>query len=442
MSTSAWLLTLTLLQVVHGPRAPSFPDWVQASATHRTRYEHLSNQFRAGAGGAAKALSLRTTLLVEIGGDALAAGIELADSRVYGENDNTPLDTTHVNALEIVQAYGRLRLDSFLPGEASGHLRAGRLTMDLGSRRLVARNRFRNTTNAFTGAEVLWRGSGGDLVRGFAVLPMQRRPSAGEDLRDNTAEMDRESTGLFFWGVFYRSRALPGAVRAEPYLFGLHEQSTEDRPTKARSLLTAGMRLLIPPKPGRLDLEIEAAVQAGSSRASAKPEDAKELDHIAYFTHASIAYTADLGLQPRLVLQHDFASGDKDPEDNDNGRFDTLFGARRFEYGPTGIYGAFARSNLMSPGVRLELHPLPSADAMIAYRPFWLAQARDAWTTAGVRDASGESGTFIGHQVEARIRWRFWRNHVWLETGVARLWLGEVATGEDPTYVYVQGGLR
>jgi len=436
------MLTLALCGFLNGAPTPELPGWISVSASHRTRYEILSNRFREGYAGDARALSLRTTLLLELGYKPVAAGIELADSRVYAATESTAIDTTHVNTLEILQAYGRLRLDGMLPEGSSGLLRGGRFTMDLGSRRLVARNRFRNTINTFTGVEVEWRGASGDMIRSFAVLPVRRLPSSRAALRDNEMELDEESTDLFFWGVFYRSRPLPGAVRAEPYLFGLHEQSTEERPTRQRGLLTGGMRLLIPPRPGRLDLEIEAALQAGSSRASASADDAEELDHLAYFTHASIAYTAALALQPRLVLQHDFASGDKDPGDEKNGRFDTLFGARRFEYGPTGIYGAFARSNLMSPGARVELLPLPWLDAMVAYRPFWLAQARDAWTTAGVRDPTGRAGTFVGHQVEARLRARFLKGHLWLETGVARLWLGEVATGEAPTYFYVQGGLK
>jgi hypothetical protein len=35
----------------------------------------------------------------------------------------------------------------------------------------------------------------------------------------------------------------------------------------------------------------------------------------------------------------------------------------------------------------------------------WLDSATDGFATTGVRDASGRSGKFVGHQVEGRIRY-------------------------------------
>ena len=68
---------------------------------------------------------------------------------------------------------------------------------------------------------------------------------------------------------------------------------------------------------------------------------------------------------PRLIFQYDYASGDDDPNDADNNRFDTLYGARRFDFGPTGIYGPFARANLSTPGMRIKLKP--AANMLLAF---------------------------------------------------------------------------
>src|SRR6476646_8856300 len=52
-----------------------------------------------------------------------------------------------------------------------------------------------------------------------------------------------------------------------------------------------------------------------------------------------------------------FASGDKDPTGNQNGRFDPLFGTYGFSFTPTGIWGLFKRSNINSPGYVISVRP-------------------------------------------------------------------------------------
>ena len=146
-----------------------------------------------------------------------------------------------------------------------------------------------------------------------------------------------------------------------------------------------------------------------------------------------------------MIAQYDYASGDDDPADGNNERFDTLFGARRFDFGPTGIYGPFLRNNLSTPGIRLKLRPARDVGVLVAHRAYWLASDQDAWTTSGVRDVSGRSGSFIGHQIEARFRWEVVPGSYRFETGVAHLFAGGFmddapnANGEgDVTYVYSQ----
>jgi hypothetical protein len=81
---------------------------------------------------------------------------------------------------------------------------------------------------------------------------------------------------------------------------------------------------------------------------------------------------------------------------------------------------------------------------MTTDRAYWLASDTDAWTTSGLRDPAGDSGSFIGHQLEARVRWDVLPGNVRLEVGGAYLFAGEFidnapnATGQgDTTYGYV-----
>ena len=91
---------------------------------------------------------------------------------------------------------------------------------------------------------------------------------------------------------------------------------------------------------------------------------------------------------------------------------------RRADLAPAGLYNAIARSNVVSPGLRVEVTPSQRLDAFLGYRALWLADRHDAFSSTGVRDASGASGTWAGHQLDGRVRW-------WL---VPQRWRFEITT--------------
>jgi hypothetical protein len=79
---------------------------------------------------------------------------------------------------------------------------------------------------------------------------------------------------------------------------------------------------------------------------------------------------------PHLSLEFDYASGDG--RGAKFGRFDTLFGMRRSDLAPAGLYNAVGRTNLLAPGVRLEVVATKKLDGFVAYRPLWLASRSTA----------------------------------------------------------------
>jgi len=421
------------------------PDWLSLGGSHRTRFETLDGQFRAGRNGGDQVLVFRTTLRGELRLEDLRLRVELADSRATLADVGTPLSTGIVNTLELLQAYVSLTTDDLFADGATSVLTAGRVTMDVGSRRLVARNRFRDTINSFTGVD--WKWTGADLrhARAFVTLPVDRRPKRFAALIDNQWSFDRESTDVMFWGLFYQPPKLSWGDDGEIYVFGLHERDSARRATRNRQLLTPGLRFRRPAKAGAFDYEIESVFQFGNSRASTAATDTTDLDHFAHFQHVEAGYTFDAGWSPRVAAQFDYASGDRDPNDGDNEHFDTLFGARRFDFGPTGIYGPFARANLISPGLRLQLKPRSDTSIMFAHRAYWLASDRDAWTTSGVRDATGATSGYLGQQAEVRLRWDLVPGNLQFEAGAAHLFDGSFmknapnATRQgDATYAYIQ----
>jgi hypothetical protein len=415
------------------------PAWLRFGLEHRSRVEQLEHDFRANATGTSRALSLRTLLSAELALSALVVGAELQDSRAYATQE-TPLSTALVNPLEPLQAYVGLRLKSLITEGDQASMTLGRMTLDLGSRRLVSRTEFRNTIYSFTGIDLQWSSAEHHLLRAFAVVPVVMLPTAPADLSRNRIQLDQENFNVAFWGVFFGAPEIAPGLQLETYVFGLHERDSTLEATPDRRLVTPGLRLLRAPAAGQPDFQVELMGQLGRSRATRASTDTTDLAHRAGSLHATVGYSFDAPWAPRLALQGDYASGDKRPDDKLNGRFDPLFGDRRFELGPTGIYGAFARSNLRSLGARLELSPTRHFDAFAGYRLLWLAASRDAWTTAGVSDPSGKSGRFLGQQLEARLRWQILPRNLALELGAALLLRGYFARnapgGRDDTPLY------
>jgi hypothetical protein len=424
------------------------PDWLSLSLEQRTRYEVLDGQFQANARGGDQQIPLATCLSLEASFNDFRLGTEFMDSRQFGSDSGSSLNNTHANQSDFLQAYLAWAQTNFLDSGIGTEVILGRQTLNLGSRRLVARNVFRNTINAFTGARLRFQDNGKWQFNGFVTLPVGRYPNEKQELLDNKHEWDTELYKTWFSGGFWEIYDIAWKINAELYLYHLSEDDQNDNDTRNRRLFTPGMRWYRKPAKGEVDFQVETAGQLGTIRATTEADDTKNLDHQAWFQHLSLGYTMELPWSPRLVLQYDYASGDSNPNDDKNERFDTLFGARRFDYSPTGIYGAIARSNINSPGTRLIVTPRDDVEAFISHRLIWLAESRDTWTASGLRDRSGASGDFLGHQIELFTRWNV-NSSLNLETGWTHLFKGDFARDApnapdegDVDYFYVQSLFR
>lgn len=81
-----------------------------------------------------------------------------------------------------------------------------------------------------------------------------------------------------------------------------------------------------------------------------------------------------------------FQRRDTDRPGGDYGRFDTLFGMSRADLAPAGLYNAIIRSNLVSPGVRVEAAPDKRTELMPSLR-------RSGWRLARTRSPLLECAT-------------------------------------------------
>ena len=389
------------------------PSDFKIAATVRVRYEALDGQMRAGLNPDDDVLAIKSTLSLEYRHGPWRIGGELDDSRAYWAAADGSVTANDVNTFEPVQAWVALDLDDALGKGSKLGLQAGRMTMNVGSRRFLSSDEYRNAMPSYTGLRADLKAGDGTTATLFYVLPQVHLPDDLAAVLDNRTALDKETFDLqLFGGVISRPRTLAGAAVEIGY-YRLLEKDAPGRLTKDRDLHTFTARLMRDAKPGKLDFELEGAWQIGRISASSAAHAAR-LNVDAGMVHAGVGYMLPGPAKAHATLMLDWVSGDR-PGGAYN-RFDTLFGMRRGEWAPSGIFAAIGRANIQSAGVRLEAAPGKRLDAMLVYRAMWLASRTDAFSTTGVIDKTGASGRFAGHQIDCRVRY-------WLVPGLLR---GEV----------------
>ena len=341
-----------LLAVVVAAEAPSLSvPTVTVGLEHRSRLEALDNHWRTKTSSTAvtdpvaAGLFLRTLGLADLDAGVVVGTLELIDARAALWNA-TP-SVTFTDALDVLQANVGLRLHDVLVADDVLEVRLGRRTLDLASRRLVARNEFRNTITSFTGVDATWTHHSLAL-RAFAVTPVKRLP--GDDV------LATSPTGLAGlappWQPNLESQALlvgaSSTIVNHDVVVSLATFWLDEGPA-GRQLWSPSLWIQKPPRAGAFDGAVEVMPQWGHSQV-----DGARMTHMALGVHASVGHRFPVVTEPRVSLAWDVASGDVAGDDV-NQRFDSLFGARRFELGPTGLFGPLVRSNLSSPAARLEL---------------------------------------------------------------------------------------
>lgn len=360
------LEAFSLLILVALPAPLWADDGLTITGSVRLRHEIIDGQARTGFNDSDNLLSIRSIVGAEYRAGGFRIGGELYDSRVYGGDAGTPVSTSEVNAAELVRAYvGYETADPFGDGTRLA-LQAGRFTLNLGSRRLIAADDYRNTTNGYTGIRADLGLGGGTTVTLIYTLPQVRRPYDRASLDDNRVKFDRESFDLVPWGGLLTKNLARRATLSSFPIF-ISASATRRRGRHAtRSLETVGLRVYRDPEPGRFDFESETFYQSGTISGRLAPAS-PTLDVSSRFAHLEVGYSFRHSWSPRLSLEFDHASGDG--RGRQFGRFDTLFGMRRGELAPAGLYNSVGRANLISPALRLEASPSKRLDFFLAYRP-------------------------------------------------------------------------
>lgn len=384
--------------------------WLDVGLEHRTRYEWRNEDIRRIEGGEDNPIFLRNRAWIGIKDilDPFRFAVEFQDSRVY--NNKHAITDQERNEYDLINAYGELHFKKGLGIDDRGQdrpirFRVGRFAYESTDRRFIARNEWRNTTNSFEGFRLtLGREVNDWELDFFGMQPVMRLQT----------KFDKANENLWFFGAVGTWRKWSDYITLQSYYMGQKQTADPNGFTATNRLdreihmpgFRAYGRLGIPGQTYLLDFDASYNQQLGFSG---------PLKHDAHGYTIEIGRTFDHPWKPRISTFYGYASGDRNPNDGEDNRFDRFFGfARPWSADHYVIY-----ENLKAPKIRFEFQPTPILGFEMGYGAYWLASNTDRMfdildgnisntikDPGFNRDRSGKSGDFGGHAFEGRIRFQ------------------------------------
>lgn len=397
--------------------------WLDFGLESRMRYEYRWNDYGTPGLLTDDALVTRNLLYIAVKGplDPLRLAVEFEDSRRFLSSriGNPNIET----GFEFLQAYAQLHFEDAIAGQPLS-FSFGRMAFDWADRRLIARNRNRNTLSAFDGFRLRLGDENAPWeIDAIAVRPVDRGVDGLDESTDNATLV----------GIAGYWRGWSPHIVLEPYWLRFDQDDNRLVPIQ-RDLHTLGLHAFGQwGEKSAWDYDLSLASQWGKTQGN---------DHCAWAAHVEAGRTFNSAWKPRLALWFNYASGDKDAADGSQERFDPLFGATYAFYGYSSY---FAWQNMLNPTLRLSFAPAQNFRCEIMHRAFWHASDTDAWVRGLRRDRTGGSGDFIGQETDVRLVWQLCKNFD-LDLSYAHFWPGSFVakTGSAPQGDFIQlaGTLR
>ncbi|MFH0980590.1 MAG: alginate export family protein [Planctomycetota bacterium] len=397
-------------------------DWLEFGLQHQTRFELRDDDYRRPTLQADEQFLLRSQTYLGIRKilDPFRFGIEFQDSRQF--MSEYPETNRDVDEADFLQAFGELYFEDALGKGYPVQIRAGRMTLDLVDRRLVARNTWGNAPSGFDGFRLRLGQPSADWQFDFlAVQPVEKRLT----VRNRTDEE------RWFYGLVGAWRRWAQIITLEPYYFILDEDR-KDYTVADREIHTMGLHGFGPIGKTGFDYDFDTAFQFG--------EDGERKQR-AFASYGEVGYTFQHVWKPRLSFSTAYASGDRNPDDSLSERFDKLFQTSH----PYSTWDYFSWQNVISPKLRLEIQPWKQLRMDTSYGGYWLAADSDAWVVPGLRDKTGTSGDCVGQEWDVRVRYQI-DPRLEVELGYAHFFPGpfveNMGPADDSDFFYVTTTLR
>lgn len=411
--------------------------WLNVGLDYRMRYERRDDDLRRPvSSGLDEPVLLRTRAYLGVKDilDPLRFVAEFEDARVY--NSRFPRSNREVNEFELIQGYGELHFKDALGYDDRGNarpafIRAGRMAFEFLDRRLIGLNRWRNTTNNFQG----FRASIGQDANDWAVDLLALQP-----LSRLMTDFDKPNQDQWFSSIIGHWRGWSDIVTIEPYYMALRQDASAANNNQARDIHGTGLRLYGWVGDTGINYDFSGMYQFGRDGGR---------QHDAYMVTSEVGYTFKAHpWKPRISAFYGHVSGDRDPNDNKNNRFERFFGFAR----PWSSDDYMVPENLIAPKIRIEFEPIKGLKIDSGYSAFWLDSKTDRFRnlldgSSFNRDRTGQSGDFLGHGLDIRARCHLTR-FIAANVGYTHYTFGdftrarqEAANGsssDDSDFVYVE----
>ena len=421
----------------------------------------------------------------------LRAGMKFTFSpkfSLYGQvQDSREFDSKRINVPFVNAAEGddpvnlhQLYADLGDPRDDAVYARIGRQVLAYGDERLIGGFEWNNIARTFDAVKVVYNAAASKTtVDAFAAHVV----TVGDNNRttEDASILDRSDPHDLFAGLYLQNSGFVKNQKTDVYL--LYRDKDQNGPFYRPNNLTTGATGVAPydipqkiwtagfraqsistaPLYG-FDYIVEAAYQWGKSRpglTNAVIVVPNWYDHQAYAFHAEIGRTWEqTKYLPRLAVEYNVASGDKNPNDTNDDAFLNLFPTNHKFYG---FMDVLAWKNMRDLDFTLRFKPLAALDSSLKksilrfdYHFFWLQTTEDLWyranaITAVATPAAGIRAGLpsdLGKELDATWTWSPSPPYEIL-VGYSYFWTGDylpaaravgttLGRGDNATFGYVQ----
>ena len=279
-------------------------------------------------------------------------------------------------------------------------------------------------------------------IEAFAMRPVQieRHQFDASDAENNffggyfsTDLVPKQTTDFY---VFYQHKNddqpdLDPTNRIDP-------QGTWNGP--AARFVTLGVRIKsTPDKLNGWDYSAEGAYEVGDLYQTDLNSKRFDLNAFAFAVSGGYTFKA-CKWQPRIGLEFDYASGDKNPNDNKSESFQNLFPSNHNKYG---LMDEFAWRNLGDLRLQVNAKPVKKLELEFDFHAFWLANTHDFWyrgngnSIVRARTPDGQdvrtigASRFVGNEVDLIATYELNKN-IKFQTGYSHFFPGQYPVDTGP----------